>query len=42
LDFNLEQGTVGAFPRYGYCGCCMHALNACAIHSASRRRGKRR
>ena len=25
-----------AFPRYGYCGCCLHALNACAIHSASR------
>ena len=27
----------GAFPRYGYCGCCLHALNACAIHSASHR-----
>ena len=25
-----------AFPRYGYCGCCLHALNACDIHSASR------
>ena len=25
-----------AFPRYGDCGCCLHALNACAIHSASR------
>ena len=28
---------LGSFPRYGYCGCCLHALNACAIHSASRR-----
>jgi hypothetical protein len=28
--------TDSAFPRYGYCGCCLHALNACAIHSASR------
>ena len=30
---------VGAFPCYGYCGCCVHALDACAIHSASRRGG---
>ena len=27
-----------AFPRHGYCSCCPHMLNACAIHSASRRR----
>ena len=25
-----------AFPRYGCCGCCLQALNAHAIHSASR------
>ena len=25
-----------ACPRYGYCGCCLHALNACAIHSSFR------
>lgn len=28
----------GAFPRYGRCGCCLHVLNACTIHSASRSR----
>ena len=31
-----------AFPRYRYCGCCLHALNACAIHSASRSFGRHR
>jgi len=31
-----RNGAICAFPRYGYCGCCLHALNACAIHSASR------
>ena len=31
------NALVGACPHYGYCGCCLHALNACAIHSASRR-----
>ena len=32
------HGSLGCrcAPRYGYCGCCLHALNACAIHSASR------
>ena len=28
--------TDSAFPRYGDFGCCLPALNACAIHSASR------
>jgi len=34
-----DDEEEGAFPRYGYCGCCLHALNACAIHSASHRGG---
>ena len=25
-----------ACPRYGHCGWCLHALNACAIHFAFR------
>ena len=36
--FLIFIGTLCAFPLppYGYCGCCLHALNACAIHPASR------
>ena len=35
--FKGTERELSAFPRYGYCGYCLHALNACAIHSASRR-----
>ena len=36
VDANLALQTASrAFLRYGYCGCCLHAPNACAIHSAS-------
>ena len=31
--------TDSAFPRHGNCGCCLHALNACDVHSASRSGG---
>ena len=30
-----NSARISAFPRYGYCRCCLHALNACAIHAAS-------
>ena len=35
-ESNYLTAVLRAFPRYGYCGCCLHALNACANHSASR------
>ena len=38
MHFYSLHSYGSAFPRYGYCGCCLHALNACAIHSASRRK----